>query len=228
MTQMSRFRRNMLMPRLTSCLLRAIAASVAFVAITAQIGSSWAQTIDGATSAYTSAPDKACKVLSRTKVDGDDYASTRVCKGYKDFVLTKADNDLRSAVSVGRTAKAAQNEPAASQTFGAFNSPADTVEWRLDKSGKPFAIIQRWSIADNDDVGKDDRPKSKYFLIVTKVAPGATCHVAYVDSQANGHDANAVARKAADELAGSFDCKKGKITIAGKPGRATKLALRSE
>ena len=216
------------MPRLPSHLLRTLAAASTFLAVAAQSGGSLAQTIDGATSAYTSAPDKACKVISRTKVDGDDYASTRVCKGYKDLVLTKADNDLRSAVSVGRNAKAAQSERAASQTFGAFNSPADTVEWRLDKTGKAFAIIQRWSIADNDDVGKDDRPKSKYFLIVTRVAPGATCHVAYIDSQANGQDANAVARKAADELANGFDCKKGKITIAGKPGRATKLALTSE
>lgn len=213
---------------LTSILLRSLAASAAFVAVTAQIGSSFAQPVEGATSAYTQALDKGCKVIARTKVDGDDYSSTRVCKGYKDLVVTKGDTDLRSAVSVGRNAKAAQNEPAASQTFGAFNSPTDTVEWRLDKSGKPFAIIQRWSIADNEDIGKDDRPKSKYFLIVTKVAPGATCHVAYIDAQANGQDANAVARKAADELAPGFDCKKGKITIAGKPGRATKLALTSE
>lgn len=216
------------MPRLASNPLRTLAASAAFLAVTAQIGGSIAQPVEGATSAYTSALDKGCKVLSRTKVDGDDYASTRVCKGYKNLVLTKGDNDLRSAVSVGRSAKAAQNEAAASQTFGAFNAPTDTVEWRLDKSGKPFAIIQRWSIADNEDVGKDDRPKSKYFLIVTRVAPGATCHVAYIDSQANGQDANAVARKAADELATGFDCRKGKITIAGKPGRATKLALNSE
>lgn len=227
MTQMSRFRRNIVMP-LASTLLRTFAASTAFVAVTAQIGSSSAQPVESATSAYTQAPDKGCKVIARTKVDGDDYSSTRVCKGYKDLVVTKGDNDLRSAVSVGRSAKAAQNEAAASQTFGAFNSPTDTVEWRLDKSGKPFAIIQRWSIADNEDVGKDDRPKSKYFLIVTKVAPGATCHVAYIDSQANGQEANAVARKAADDLATGFDCKKGKITIAGKPGRATKLALSAD
>lgn len=227
MTQMSRSPWNTVMS-LFSPLLRTFAGTAAFVAAIAQISASSAQPVANASSAYTAAPDKGCKVLSRTKVGGDDYASTRVCKGYKNLVLTKGDNDLRSAVSVGRTAKAAQNEPAASQTFGAFNSPTDTVEWRLDASGRAFAIIQRWSIADNDDVGKDHRPKSKYFLIVTKVAPGATCHVAYIDAQANGAEANVVARKAADELAGGFDCKKGRIMIAGKPGRATKLALTSE
>ena len=42
----------------------------------------------------------------------------------------------------------AAKEPAAEVWFGPFNSSEHTVEWRA-ADGKPFAIIQRWHIADN-------------------------------------------------------------------------------
>ena len=42
-------------------------------------------------------------------------------------------------------------------------------------------------------------------LVVTKVAPDATCHIAYVDALAN-KNANELARQAADETAMEFDC----------------------
>ena len=51
-------------------------------------------------------------------------------------------------------------------------------------------------------------------LVVTKIAPGATCHVAYVDALANP-DANELARKAADEKAVDFDCE-NEPEIVGK------------
>ena len=44
--------------------------------------------------------------------------------------------------------------------FGPFNSTANTVEWRA-ADGKPFAIIQRWHIADNNDPDKSGRPDRK-------------------------------------------------------------------
>ena len=82
----------------------------------------------------------------RTRQDG----SVSVCpgKGRPDRGLTEAD--VRQTVSVGRNPKAAENEPAASQSFRPFNSTTNTVEWRI-ANGKPFAIIQRWHIADNED-----------------------------------------------------------------------------
>jgi len=50
---------------------------------------------------------------------------------------------------------------------------------------------------------------------VTKLAPGATCHIAYVDALANP-DANDLARKAADEKASDFDCDKDEPEFVGK------------
>ena len=131
---------------------------------------------------------------------------------------------MREAVSVGRSRAAADKEPAAQTWFGPFNSTTNTLEWRaLD--GKPFAIIQRWHIADNSDEDKGGRPIAKPMLAVTRLPPGAVCHVAYIDVQANP-DANALARKAADDFARGFDCGKDEVKVIGASGRAVVLATR--
>jgi hypothetical protein len=91
-----------------------------------------------------------------------------------------SEDDLRETVSVGRNRLAASKEPAAETWFGPFNSTTNTVEWR-GANGKPYAIIQRWHIADNSDRDKDDRPIAKQMLTVTRLSPGPVCHVAYVD-----------------------------------------------
>src|SRR4030088_3703321 len=77
-----------------------------------------------------------------------------------------------------------------------FNSTTRTVEWRA-LNGKPFAIIQRWHIADDSDQDKDGRPISKPMLTVTRLPPGPVCQVAYIDVKANP-DANELAPKARD------------------------------
>jgi hypothetical protein len=64
-------------------------------------------------------------------------------------------------------------------------------------------------IADNSDQDKDGRPIAKPLLAVTRLPPGAVCHVAYVDVKANP-DANELARRAADENAHDFKCGKEK------------------
>jgi len=61
-------------------------------------------------------------------------------------------------------------------------------------------------------------------LVVTRLPPGAVCHVAYVDVKANPN-ANEVARDAADRLAKTFDCAKDKVSVVGNSGRATTLGL---
>src|SRR4029077_9393160 len=96
---------------------------------------------------------------------------------------------------------------------GPFNSTEHTVEWRM-ADGKPFAIIQRWHIADNGDPDKQGRPNTKALLVVTRLPPGAVCHVAYVDAIANPN-ANELARKAADEVARGFKCDKDEVKIVG-------------
>ena len=68
------------------------------------------------------------------------------------------DDDLRETVSVGRSVKIAENEPAAKTWFGPFNSATRTIEWRSAGKSKPFAMIQRWHLADDADGDKDGRP----------------------------------------------------------------------
>jgi hypothetical protein len=169
------------------------------------------------TSTYSSTADKDCRKLSSFRIDGDDYASERLCPGYAGLKVLKQENDLRENVSIGRSARAAADEPAAAQGFGPFNSTTSTVEWRL-AGGKPFALIQRWHIAENDDPDKTGRPLAKPMLVVTRLPPGAVCHVAYVDVKANA-DANDLARRMADEHARGFDCSKDKVHVAGTRGR---------
>jgi hypothetical protein len=60
---------------------------------------------------------------------------------------------------------------------------------------------------------------------VTRLPPGAVCHVAYVDVAANP-DPNELARKAADETARDFTCGKDEVRFVGARGRAAELAKR--
>ena len=107
-----------------------------------------------------------------------------MCPGKSGLVVLISEDDLRETVSVGRNRVAAAKESAAETWFGPFNSTDQTVEWRA-VDGKPFAIIQRWLIADNNDPDKAGSPTAKPMLAVTRLPPGAVCHVAYIDGQAN-------------------------------------------
>jgi hypothetical protein len=178
-----------------------------------------AQTIG---SSYTSTAPKDCRMIGKpSDLDG---SITRLCPGKSGLVALISEDDLRETVSIGRNRMAAASEPAAQIWFGPFNSTTERIEWRtLD--GKPFAIIQRWHISDNADQDKDGRPIAKPMLAVTRLPPGAVCHVAYIDVQANPN-ANEVARKAADEFARDFKCGKDEAKVIGARGRAVELVKR--
>ena len=173
-------------------------------------------------SSYTSTAPKDCRVKSAG--NGVDDSTIRVCPGKNGLIVLISEDDLRETVSVGRNRLTAAKEPAAEIWFGPFNSTTNTVEWRA-ANGRPYAIIQRWHIADNSDRDKEDRPIAKPMLAVTRLSPGPVCHVAYVDVQANA-SANELARKAADEVARNFKCGKDKVKIVGNSGRAVELAGR--
>ncbi len=66
---------------------------------------------------------------------------------------------------------------------------------------------------------------TKPMLAVTRLPPGAVCHVAYIDVKANPN-ANELARKAADENARDFKCGKDKVKVIGESGRAVELTRR--
>jgi hypothetical protein len=196
-----------------------VSVATLFYASSGPIAPAKAQTIG---STYTSTAPKDCRVTSAG--NGVDDSTIRVCPGKAGLVVLVSEDDLRETVSVGRNRVAAAKEPAAQAGFGPFNSTTTTVEWRaLD--GKPFAIIQRWHIADNSDEDKNGRPIAKPMLAVTRLPPGPVCHVAYIDVKANP-DANELARKAADEVARGFKCGKDEVKVIGESGRAVELALR--
>ncbi len=167
-------------------------------------------------SSYTSTAPRECRDFGKP---GDGGQS---CPGRSGLIVVIREDDLRQTVSVGSTAAAAAKEPAAQTWFAPFHSTGNTVEWRA-ADGKPFAIIQRWLLSDNDDVDKGGTPASKPMLVVTRLPPGPVCHIAYVDGQAN-RNANEVARQAADEFARDFKCGKDDVKVVGEMGAAVRLA----
>lgn len=133
-------------------------------------------------------------------VRSDDFGSTWACPGYKGLPVMIAEGDLRFFVSYGLRST---EEQAAGQTLPPFNHLGEKIEWRLSNAGggwKPFATILRYFVQREAGGAEDGQ-----ILVVTRLEPGATCHVAYVDALANA-DANVLARAAADDLAPDFDC----------------------
>lgn len=120
------------------------------------------------------------------------------CDGYGGVPVRVAEGDLRFLISYGANAAA---ERAAGQTLPQFNTINQTLEWRLDRTGRPFATILRF-FTDN---GLGDGSAKGQVLVVTKLGgPGQVCHVGYVDALATPN-ANAVAREIADR-APDFVC----------------------
>ena len=194
-----------------------LAAAVLFAAALGLISPANAQTFS---SSYTSAAPKDCRTVGKP----ENGSTTQVCPGKSGLVVVISEDDLRQTVSVGPNRAAAAKEPAAEAWFAPFNSTGNTVEWRA-VDGTPFAIIQRWLIADNDALDKTGSPTSKPMLAVTRLPPGPVCHVAYIDGQAN-RNANELARQAADEFARDFRCGKDEAKVIGEKGAAVSLAKR--
>jgi hypothetical protein len=190
-------------------------AAALFAAAFGLISPASAQTFS---SSYTSSAEKDCRTIGKPK----DVSTKQVCPGKSGLVVLISEDDLRQTVSVGPDHVAAAKEPAAETWFAPFNSTGQTVEWRA-VDGKPFAIIQRWLIADNNDTDKAGSPISKPMLAVTRLPPGSVCHVAYIDGQAN-RNANELARQAADEFARDFKCGKDEVKVIGEKGAAVGLA----
>lgn len=146
-------------------------------------------------SAYTTINLDECMVMETHEL-GVSFA----CPGYKGYPLYVAEGDLRFFVSYGWNAP---DERAARQTIPQFNYINDTLEWRLtNETGewRPFATILRWIIDDTGDEYDGE------ILVVTRIEPGNTCHVAYIDTKLVPN-ANEVARQWADTTAPEFDCK---------------------
>jgi hypothetical protein len=173
---------------------------------------------------YSSAAVASCRTIDKAK-PGDGEWHMWACNGSAGLTILRSAADLRETVSIGRSVAAARKEPAASAWFGPFNLAHDTIEWRSVRGAKaPFAIIQRWTVSDSENIDSKGRPTPHGLLIVTRLPPGPVCHVAYIDVKAN-RDPNTLARQAADARARQFRCAVDSIFVAGERGRAIELIL---
>jgi len=158
----------------------------------------------GFTSAYTDLDLTQCLVL-----DADDFGASWACPGYKGYPLLVREGDLRFSLAYGFEAEA--NSQHGTQTLPPFNRLGDRLEWRLsNQSGRwmPVATILRYHTAD-PETGED----KGQVLVVSQIAEGNSCHIAYVDALANAN-ANDLAREAADG-AGDFDCANDTVEVIG-------------
>jgi hypothetical protein len=167
-----------------------------------------AQTVE---SAFTDFDIEKCRHIPG-KVE-EDYGEWR-CKGYDGIPIWMGAADQRVTISFGPRAK---EEPAAHQTLASFNGEGKKIEWRIEtieNRKRPFAAIMRWSTTKPDDKGDSVRGE---VLVVTRLPPGAVCHVGYVDGRANPN-ANELAREIADKNARAFRCRKDAPVVLGATG----------
>lgn len=141
-------------------------------------------------SSYTTHDYAKCR---KDKGNGDPVSVHR-CPGKAGIAVVWTAGDDSSAVEFGT--KAVQET--ISDKVGFFEA-GKTIEWRGLKGRRPQAAILRY--ATGASVGKLDRSR----LVVYRLAPdGASCIVGSVD--ARKPDANAAARRLADEKAPGFRC----------------------
>ena len=164
---------------------------------------------------YTKFDAKQCKHTKGRAVE--DYGSW-LCTGHEKIAVRLSAGDQRMYVTFGNWKR---DDLASSETFPGFNSVYEgTVEWRIEKSAdgksRPFATILRWNLVTAEDQEKATGPitSTGRVLVVTRLGPGGVCHVGYVDARSTP-DANAVARKIADETARTFKCGKDKAEYGG-------------
>lgn len=182
--------------------LKSIALSA--LALGGSLGAVPALAQSGFTSAYTDLDlDSDCLVL-----EADDFSVSWACPGYMGYPVQVSEGDLRYGIRYGFNIDA--DSPF--QTLPPFNELGAKLEWRLSNaSGRwmPVATIVRYHLAD-PETGEN----SGQVLVVTQLAPGNTCHIAYVDARANSN-ANELAQQAADG-AGDFDCATDTVATPGK------------
>lgn len=158
---------------------------------------------DEIASAYSRFDLKDCEQVEKS--DGFVFEGSWRCEGYDgtDFLVSTADS--RSFVAFGPNGG---NNCAYSKTFQPFNTALSPIEWRL-KDGKPFAAIERWSVAAGGE-------KTVAWLVVSALRDTDSCHVHYVSG--SYPNANEEARRVADELAEKFDCENDVPTFSTAAG----------
>lgn len=175
--------------------------------------------VPGLSSTYTKLEigDDCIRISSGTM--GGEFS----CPGLGGYGVTFAEGDLRTSIFYGHLGD--WYADGAWESFGAFNSVGDTLEWRLNDD-VPFATILRWFIEDGMTGDEDKRSE---VLVVSKIGqPGAgeACVVGYVDAKLNS-DANVIARQVADEIAPDFTCRTDEPEFHGQQSESTPWPTRS-
>jgi hypothetical protein len=155
-------------------------------------------------SVYT--PFDLSKCTQVEKPDEYVFEGSWICAGYDGVDIYQSGADARSYAAFGKNAA---KHCAAKKTFNPFNTALSPIEWRV-ADGKPFAAIERWSIAD------DQGGQAGTWLVVTALRGDDSCPVHYVAG--SYPDANGQARWAADNLARDFDCETDVPTVSSKIG----------
>lgn len=155
-----------------------------------------------AESLYTKLDLDACDVLSTDEEVGG--AELR-CDGYGGFDVFVSDFDARMSVDFGE-------RDDRFETFAAFNSVGDTIEWLVDDNGVQATVLRYFIDVDG---------RKAQALVASKVgvrgAPG--CVIGIVDAAMD--QANGVARGLAS-MAGVFDC--GSDAVVVVPGASELVA----
>jgi len=168
-------------------------------------------------STYTSIAANRCKKTVDLRIGKIEYAVSRICAGAAGYKVYVDEEDLRETLTIGKSRKQALKEPAATIITATGAVTEDAIAWRIAKAA-PFAVIVGWSFADQEHLDLKGGPNSARLLAVIRLPPGPICTVAYIDRAANPN-ANALARKAADEIARTFKCG-ADVRIIGKRSEA--------
>lgn len=170
-------------------------------------------------SVYTGFDRDRCATLSEGVEGEPDDHLTLLCPGYQGYPVIYKEGDERQSAYFGHLSPAILE--GGNETFGAFNHVGKTVEWRVDRSGKPYAAILRFYVDNmNEATGMPDDAHRGEVLVVSKVGqPGDLkgCVIGYVDALANP-DANRIARALADGKARTFRCGWQKPDFHGRKG----------
>ena len=158
------------------------------------------------TSAYTSLVLAACSERPRNPRE-ELPLLVWDCPGYGGIPVLVSESDGRVSVAYGVDG---QPEIGGGQTLPEFNTIGDTLEWRLDAAGAPYATILRYQTQPGDGGPTGE------VLVVTRLGD-TVCHIAYVDALANAN-ANELARQAADLFARTFDCNANTAVWVGQGG----------
>lgn len=152
-------------------------------------------------STYTDLDFAACKTI-----EADAMGARMTCPGYRDYPIHFKEYDLRQSLFYGKVAPQLVAE--GFESFATFNRVHTKLEWRLNGEGRPIATIHRWFIENAGADGKISPESTGEVLVVSRVGQSdkdASCFVAMIDARANTN-ANELAREAADNLAGDYEC----------------------